>query len=62
MCIKFSDKQLKVISDFISECLFCKIFLGGKGGGPLPPDLLEKAYASHCAGVLHTPGCNTSAL
>ena len=29
MCIKFSDKQLKVVSDSISECLFCKNFLGG---------------------------------
>jgi len=29
MCTKFSDKQLKVVSDSISECLFCKNFLGG---------------------------------
>ena len=25
---KFSDNQLKVVSDSISECLFCKYFLG----------------------------------
>ena len=55
MYIKFSDKQLKLVSDSISECLFCKNFLGG-----MPPDPLEDLCfalhwcALHCAGVLHT--------
>jgi len=59
MYIKFSDKQLKLVSDSISECLFCKNFLGG-----MPPDPLEDLCfalywcASHCASVLHTaPAC-----
>ena len=47
---KFSDKQLKVVSDSISECLFYKNFLGGHA--PRPPRRL----------VLRTPGYNTSAL
>ena len=34
MCIKFSDKQLKVVSDSISECLFYKNFFGH---APRPP-------------------------
>jgi len=39
MCIKFSDKQLKVVSYSVSESLFVK-FSWGEGGG-MPPDPLE---------------------
>jgi len=34
MYIKFSDKQLKVVSDSSSECLFWKNFLGGMSPDP----------------------------
>ena len=45
MCIKFSDKQLKVA---IWECLFCKNFLRCMLPNPL------KACALHCASMQYT--------
>jgi len=35
MCTKLIDKQLEVVSDSISECLFCKNSLGGHASKPL---------------------------
>ena len=44
--LKFSDNQLKVVSDSISECLFCKNFLGGMP--PEPPRRLVLRTAPVC--------------
>ena len=50
MCIKFSDKQLKVVSDSV---YFVKISWAPTS---------YKACALHCTGMLRTPGYNTPAL
>ena len=44
MCTKFSDEQLKVVSDSISKCLCRKNFLGWR---VMPPDPLERLCFTH---------------
>ena len=52
MCIKFSDRLLKIVSDSISECSFCKKIPGG-GACPQTPRRLHTRITHLCLMAMH---------